>query len=101
VGCELLRKVLDVGRYQMVGNCVTEQVEPEERNPREYLALERDGVGKHDVERADPIRGDYEQAIAEVVDVSHLALGVGAKVIGREHWGPLGGVIQDEPPPRL
>ena len=41
---------------------------------REHPALVRDGLGHDDVERADPVRGDHEQAaVAGVVELAYLA----------------------------
>ena len=49
-------------------------VEPERRKLRQHLALVRDTRAQHIVERGDPVRGDDEEGVAEVVDVANFAL---------------------------
>ena len=67
-----LRTRRDVGRNQVVRN-VAHQVEPEERNLRQNLALARHAAGHDHVEGADPVGRNEEQRVAEVVDIAHLA----------------------------
>ena len=57
----------------MVLDLAAEEVEPEFRDLRQNDAFIGNPVGHDDVERADPVGGDDEQLVAEVVDVAHLA----------------------------
>ena len=60
-----------VGREEVVGRF--ERGEPVERQPGEDAAFVGDGVGNHDVERGDPIRGDDQQPIVvDPVDLTYL-----------------------------
>ena len=60
---------------EMIGDHVPRLREPEQRDLREHLALERDGVRQHDVESRQAIGGDDQQMLGiHVVDIAHLAL---------------------------
>ncbi len=52
---------------------IRESVEPELRHSSEQLALAGDGRGHHHVVGADPIRGDQEQFVAQIVHITHLS----------------------------
>ncbi len=51
-------------------------LEPEHRQAGEDLALVGDRGGQHDVVRRDAVRGDHQEAIAQVVHLAHLAAAV-------------------------
>ena len=70
---ELGRVLAHLGGDQVVRDHVLKQPEPEERELREDRALVRDAGGQHHVEGADAVGGDDQEAVAEVVDVPHLA----------------------------
>ena len=57
----------------VVRHHVLQEVEPEEGKLGEDAPLVGDRRRKHDVEGADAIRGDDEQAIAEIVDVADFS----------------------------
>src|SRR5205823_5383129 len=62
----------DLGGEEMV--VVLQLAEPEDADAGEDSSLVGDAVGQDPVERADPVGGDdQEAAVAEVVDVAHLA----------------------------
>ena len=65
-----------VGSDEMVGNEVSEKVEPEQGDLREHAALMRNAGCQHVVECGDAIGGNKEQVVAvEIVDVSDFAAG--------------------------
>ena len=59
-------------------SCVS--VEPEDREPGEHLALVGDRRRVDDVVGRDPVGGDHQQVVPEVVDLADLALGEEGKV---------------------
>ena len=64
----------DIDAGQVVGDDVRGPVEPEIADLAEHLALARDRVGQHHVERAQAVGGDHQQvAIAQVEHVADLA----------------------------
>jgi hypothetical protein len=72
------RQLVGVGAVgeanEVVGHHGVGELEPERRHLREHGALVRDPVRQHDVEGADAVRRDDEQApVAEVIRVAHLA----------------------------
>ena len=97
---ELLGQVGDVGGEQVVGHHVAEQLEPEERELGEHLALVRDRVGQHHVERAEAVGRDEQQPVAEVVEVADLALGVGRRRKLRHEWLLEGSSVSGRRPAR-
>ena len=54
-------------------NDVRELLEPEKRKLRQHAALIGNRRGENDVEGREPVGGDDQQAIAELVDVANLA----------------------------
>ncbi len=50
-----------------------EFLEPKCRDLRKHLSLTRNRIGQNAIESRDAIRGDEEQTISEIVDISHLA----------------------------
>ena len=70
------RVVGGVRRQQMVRNDRGQTREPEERDLRQDAALVRDAGSEHVVEGGDSIGRDDHEAIAEVVDVAHLAVAI-------------------------
>jgi hypothetical protein len=50
-----------------------QEVEPEHGETREHAALVGDAGRQHPVEGTDAVRGDEDEAVAEVVDVADLA----------------------------
>jgi len=65
----------DLRRDEVGRRDVPEDAEPEGRELVQDLPLVRDPVRQDPVERADPVGGDDEEVIAEVVDVADLAPG--------------------------
>ena len=61
----------------MIRHDGAEAFEPEARNLREHLPFVGDARAEHEVECRDAIGGDNQELIAEVVDVSDLAVSVG------------------------
>ncbi len=57
----------------MIGDDVFQKIEPEKRKLRQDAALIGNGSGKYDIERGEPVGGDDEQFIAEIVDVADLS----------------------------
>ena len=70
---ELRRESGGVGLEEVVPDEPLELPEPEGRELRQDRALAGDPGGEDDVEGGDPVRGDDEEAIPEVVDVPDLA----------------------------
>ena len=67
--------VLQSQAGQVIGHDVASLREPEQRDSRQDLALERDGIGQYDVEGRQTVGGDDEQMIRiDVVDVPHFSL---------------------------
>src|SRR5262245_27154878 len=64
----------------MIGDDRLRPLEPERGNLRQHLPFVGDARAEHVVERRDAIAGDDEQAVAEIVNVAHLALTVGPAV---------------------
>ena len=81
VGCELLGQVGHIGGDEGVADRVLQEVEPEERDAREDLALGGDFVGKDVVKCGDAVGRDHQQLVAEVVEVTHLALRRGPEFV--------------------
>jgi hypothetical protein len=49
-------------------------LEPESRHCREHAALVGNGLGHHDIERAQTVGSDHEQSvIARVVDIANFS----------------------------
>ena len=57
------------------------RLEPEAGELREHAALVRDARPQHVVEGRDPVGGDDEQLIADLVDVAHFAAAVERQAI--------------------
>ncbi len=71
-----LRVAAYVGRDQMIGNDILQEVEPEQRHLREHSALVRNAGGQHIVERGDAVGRHEQQVLAvQIVDVANLAAG--------------------------
>ena len=62
-----------IGLDEMVRDHVGELPEPETREPGQDPPLVGDAGTEDDVEGGDPVGGDEEDSISEVVDVAHLA----------------------------
>ena len=78
---QLLRILLYVGRCQMVGDDVLQEVEPEQRKLRQHSSLLRDAGGEHVIERRDPVSCDEEQVIVvDAVNVANFPAGVKLQV---------------------
>jgi len=50
-----------------------EVLEPELACLSQHASFVRDSVGQHTVESADPIRGDEQQSISEIIDAPDFA----------------------------
>src|SRR6266852_5312880 len=61
------------GAEDVVGNDVLQEIEPEERELSQNAALVGDWRGKDDVEGGEPVRGDDQELVAEIVDVADFA----------------------------
>ena len=68
------------GRDEVVVDDVPGAPEPEGRQAGEHRALVRDRRRMHDVVRRDPVAGDHQDAVAEVVHLSDLPAGDERKV---------------------
>ena len=67
--------------------CARVRAEPEDRQPGEHLALVGDRRRVDDVVGRDPVGGDHEQLVAQVVDLPDLARGEQGEV-GEGGHGP-------------
>ena len=65
------------GANDVVRNYVLQQIEPEKRKLCEDAAFIGNRRWKDDVESGEPVRGDNEQLVAEIVDITNLAAGGG------------------------
>ena len=70
---ELLRKPGHVGAQEMIGHDVAQEIQPEQRHPREDASFLGDSGGENVVERRNPVRSDDQQPIAVLVDIAHFA----------------------------
>ena len=75
------------GRHVVVLDDVAGAPEPEGGQAGEHRPLVRDRRGMHDVIRRDPVAGDHQDAVAEVVHLSDLPAGDEREVGYRRH-GP-------------
>jgi hypothetical protein len=66
-------EAVHVEREEVVRDEVAHPIEPERGQLREHLALVGNARAEHVVERGNPIGGDDEQIVAELVDVADLA----------------------------
>jgi len=66
-------KLVDLGFEKVIRYTVTEGIEPEVGQLIEDSALARNGRTEDVVVSRNPIAGDQEQRLTEIVDVSHLA----------------------------
>ena len=57
----------------MIGNDVFEQIEPEKRKLREDAAFVRDAGGHDHVEGGEPVGGDHQQLVAEIVNIADFS----------------------------
>ena len=73
IGVEFRRVLVDVGRDQMIGNDVAQQIQPEEGERGEDAAFVGNRRGEHVVEGGKPVCGDDDQEITGGVHVAHLA----------------------------
>ena len=73
VGVERGGKPADVGRNQMVGHHIREQIEPEERKLGQNPALARNSRGQHVVEGRDAVGGHHQQRAVHGIQIAHLA----------------------------
>src|SRR6185437_6381767 len=71
VGGQVEPGVVDVAGEDMVRE--REPVEPEGAEAGQDYPLLGDAVGQDPVEGADPVGGDDQEPVAQVVDVAHLA----------------------------
>jgi hypothetical protein len=76
---EILRHAVG-GGHEVVGDDVLGEVEPQHGQAREHAALVRDRRRVHDVVGRDPVGGDHQQVVPQVVDLADLALGDEGKV---------------------
>ena len=65
-----------VHRDQVMRDEIAHAAEPEAGELREHAPLVRDARPQHVVEGGDPVGGDDEQLIADLVDVAHFAAAV-------------------------
>ena len=63
----------DVGGDEVIGHDVAQQLEPEERELGEDLALAGDAGGEHVIEGGDAIRGDEQEGFADSIEVADFA----------------------------
>ncbi len=70
---EELGHVGGIGRDHVILNDVRGIVEPELRHLRQHDALLIDGVLKYHVEAADPVGGDEDEVVSDVIDLPYLA----------------------------
>ncbi len=61
------------GAEDVVGNYILQQTEPEKRKLRKDAALVGNRRGKDDVESGEPVRGDDQELVIEVVNVADFA----------------------------
>ena len=59
-----------------VATDVAQEIEPEQRKLREYLALIRNAGGQYVVEGGDPVGGDEEQVVPDAIDIADFAFGI-------------------------
>ncbi len=59
---------------------LAEQIEPESGNLGQHPPFVRDAGGQYPVEGADAVRADQQKAIAQIVDIAHLA------AVDRQPW---------------
>ena len=71
IGARRQVHLLHVGGDQVVR--LAEQLEPEGGDLRQHPPLVGNGRRQHPVEGADPVGADQQQAVAQIVDVAHLA----------------------------
>ena len=71
VRLQLGRILVDVRGDEMVLHA--EELEPEERELVQHLALVRHTARKNDVKRADAVGDDHQQLVAEIEDIADLA----------------------------
>jgi hypothetical protein len=74
------RKFQRVHRDQVIWHDTGEVVEPEDGQLVEHLPLVRDPRTEHVIERRDPIRGNDQELILDLVDVAYLAATEEAKL---------------------
>ncbi len=72
-------------RHEVVRHDVPRLVEPEGRQRGQHLALVGNRCRMHDVVRRDPVRGDHQDAVAEVVHLADLAGGQQREGFERRH----------------
>ena len=70
---KVLRELAHVGRHHVVLDYVRGLLEPERRQLVEHVTLAGDALGHDHVEGRDSVGADYEEEVAHLVDVSHLA----------------------------
>ena len=75
IGLELGRILVDVRGDEVVLHA--EELEPEERELVEDLALVGDSARKDHVERADAVGDDHQELVAEIEDIADLAAFLG------------------------
>src|SRR6267378_3232896 len=68
---EWRRKIRGVD--DVVGNYILQQMEPEKRKLRKDAALVGNRRGKDDVESGEPVRGDDQELVVEIVDVADFS----------------------------
>jgi hypothetical protein len=68
-----IQNVVDLGADEMVRDDVLQVVQPEQRHLRQHLALAGDGCREDHIEGRQPVGGNDQQLVPEIIDVTHLA----------------------------
>jgi len=76
--CEFILELVEgrgeiCGTEDVVGDCILQQMEPEKRELRKDTALVGNRRGQDDVESGEPVRGDDEELVVEIVNVADFA----------------------------